>query len=311
MTRDGTEQPELLNLFLRRGELLAETQHAALVGNAKPSEPAELTDLAATHELSRLTQELITRLSSAPLCLRRLSLLEPGDLLERLMQAEPVHPFSPNSAQARVDLADRFALDRRCFVLEYPLLPGHPVNVIWVALLDHLPTSIGQILNPSRTVRDPSGATTAVLYSIWNVEPGMVGIPVGASLLSATIDLLQAEFPALRQILTLSPIPGFRQWLLHQSEEKSSEELLKNCARYLCTLDERERLLDPVARFHIGNGARLLHLHDQADLSEHRVAQSFGIMANYSYEPEDRPAHQRSVQLGNIPISDQIRELLL
>lgn len=302
------EQPELLNLVLRRGELLAQMSHSPKVGMAKAAQPV---DQVAPDELSTLTQELISQLNSAPLAVRSLSLNEPGDLLHRLIQAEPVHPFSTNTLQAQDDLADRLAVDRRCFVLEHPLLHGYPLNVVWVALLDCLPSSIKQILNPSRTLLNPSEARTAAFYSIWNVEPGLAGIPGGASLLTGAMDLLRAEFRELSQLLTLSPIPGFRQWFVQQPLEVQSVSPMKACAKYLCTLGENGRPLDPVARFHLGNGARLLRIHDQADLSDQRIAQSFGIMANYSYEPEDRPAHLRSLQLGTIAVGDQIREFLL
>ncbi|CAB4747899.1 MAG: hypothetical protein F2694_07555 [Actinobacteria bacterium] len=303
MTDHLASEPELLNLVLRRADLM----QAAQSGSVEASTDSENAD-----ELLQLTKTLKARLKSAPMAVRRLTLDEPGDLLERLATAEPVHPFATTSPEGhQADLADRFAADRRCFVLEHPLLVGHPLNVVWVALLDCAPTSISQILDPAREVLDPARATTAVFYSIWNVEPGLSGIPGGASLLTGVLDVLSAEFAGLTQMLTLSPIPGFRQWRsLEQTTNDTPEELLRDCARYLCELNDRGRPIDPVARFHLGNGARLIRINLEADLSAQRSEQSFSMMANYSYEPEDRPANQAALRRGEVSVSEQVRQLL-
>ncbi len=271
------------------------------------SAAADLTD-----ELAAATAELKIRLESAPMAVRRLTLGEPGDLCDRLALAEPIHPFASSSpADREADIADRFAPDRRCFVLEHPLLWGHPLNVVWVALLGSRPAAMPQILDPDRTQLDPSDATTAVFYSIWNVEAGLSGIPGGASLLTGAMDLLTSEFPRLSEFVTLSPIPGYREWLSReQAVSHSPEELLKGCAKYLCSLGETGRPIDPVARFHLGNGARLVQINPKADLSDRGTERSFGIMANYLYEPEDRAANKTAVRQGNIPIGAQVQELL-
>ena len=263
-------------------------------------------------ELAAVTAELKIRLESAPMAVRRLTLGEPGDLCDRLALAEPIHPFASSSpADREADIADRFALDRRCFVLEHPLLRGHPLNVVWVALLGSRPAEMPQIIDPDRTPLDPSDATTAVFYSIWNVEAGLSGIPGGASLLTGAMDLLTSEFPRLSEFVTLSPIPGYREWLSReQAVTHSPEELLKGCAQYLCSLGETGRPIDPVARFHLGNGARLVQINPKADLSDRGTERSFGIMANYLYEPEDRAANKAAVRQGNIPIGAQVQELL-
>ena len=306
MTLDRANQPDLLNLVLRRAELLA-SRDATLPLTSAAAAAADQSD-----ELAAVTAELKIRLESAPMAVRWLTLGEPGDLCDRLTLAEAIHPFASSTpAERQADIADRFAADRRCFVLEHPLLLGHPLNVVWVALLSDRPAAMTQILNPNRTQLDPSGASSAVFYSIWNVEPGLSGIPGGASLLTGAMDLLKSEFPRLNQFVTLSPIPGYRAWLSpEQAESHSPEELLKDCARYLCSLGETGRPIDPVARFHLGNGARLVQINPQADLSDRGTERSFGIMANYLYEPEDRPANQAAVRQGNIPIGAQVQELL-
>lgn len=303
MNSDQASQPQLLNLVRQRAALL----QAGTATSVKDS-----PDSGTVEELVHLTMELKSQLASSPMAVRGLTLDEPGDLMERLALSEPVHPFADTSPKDRqADLADRFAADRRCYVLEHPLLAGHPLNVVFVALLDCIPTAISQILNPSREVLDPSRATTAVFYSIWNVEPGLSGIPGGGSLLTGALDLLRAEFPELTQLVTLSPIPGFRQWRsLEETTSDTPDELLRDCARYLCQFNNDGRPIDPVARFHLGNGARLLRINSGADLCEERAAQSFSLMANYSYEPEDRPANQAALRSGEIPMGEQVRQLL-
>ena len=303
MTLDRANQPDLLNLVLRRAELLASMDATVPLTSAA----ADLTD-----ELAAVTAELKIRLESAPMAVRRLTLGEPGDLCDRLALAEPIHPFASSSpADREADIADRFAPDRRCFVLEHPLLWGHPLNVVWVALLGSRPAAMPQILDPDRTQLDPSDATTAVFYSIWNVEAGLSGIPGGASLLTGAMDLLKSEFPRLTEFVTLSPIPGYREWLSQeQAVTHSPEELLKGCAKYLCSLGETGRPIDPVARFHLGNGARLVQINPKADLSDRGTERSFGIMANYLYEPEDRAVNKAAVRQGDIPIGAQVQELL-
>ena len=303
MTLDRANQPDLLNLVLRRAELLASMDATVPLTSAA----ADLTD-----ELAAVTAELKIRLESAPMAVRRLTLGEPGDLCDRLALAEPIHPFASSSpADREADIADRFAPDRRCFVLEHPLLWGHPLNVVWVALLGSRPAAMPQILDPDRTQLDPSDATTAVFYSIWNVEAGLSGIPGGASLLTGAMDLLKSEFPRLTEFVTLSPIPGYREWLSReQAVSHSPEELVKGCAQYLCSLGETGRPIDPVARFHLGNGARLVQINPKADLSDRGTERSFGIMANYLYEPEDRAVNKAAVRQGDIPIGAQVQELL-
>ena len=303
MTLDRANQPDLLNLVLRRAELLASMDATVPLTSAAADQ---------SEELAAATAELKIRLESAPMAVRRLTLGEPGDLCDRLALAEPIHPFASSSpADREADIADRFAPDRRCFVLEHPLLRGHPLNVVWVALLGSRPAEMPQILDPDRTQLDPSDATTAVFYSIWNVEAGLSGIPGGASLLTGAMDLLKSEFPRLTEFVTLSPIPGYREWFSQeQAVTHSPEELLKGCAKYLCSLGETGRPIDPVARFHLGNGARLVQINPKADLSDRGTERSFGIMANYLYEPEDRAANKAAVRQGDIPIGAQVQELL-
>lgn len=258
-----------------------------------------------TEELAALTDRLRTLMGSGDLVVRRLTRDEPADLLDRLVAAEPVHPFTGPD-----DVADRLDDDRRCYVLEHPSLPGRPLNIVWCALWRGVPDDLEAILDPSAPITDPTAADTAVFYSIWNVEPGLVGLPGGRTLLVGAVDALRAELAGLSTFVTLSPIPGFRAWRESNPASTSTEHLVADCARYLTTLRDDGRPLDAVARFHLGNGARLLALAPDADRSERGMARSFGIMANYRYEPEDRAANRAALREGHVSVGDQVAELL-
>ncbi len=130
------------------------------------------------------------------------------------------------------------------------------------------------------------------------------------------VEQLREELPGLHTFVTLSPVPGFRRWL--QDSEAAArldelveqpDELLRACARYLTTLGEDGRPVDPVARFHMGNGARLFDV-GGADRSERGMDRSFGIMANYRYEPEDRAENAASLHRGRPALGDSVADLL-
>lgn len=274
---------------------------------------AGLLEAGPSDELDAVTEDLRAVLSGARPVLRRLT-GAPGDddggLLERLAAQEPVHPVV--SAE---DLRDRVDEDRRCFVLEHPALRGRPFNVVWVALWRGIPTDLWEILDPGAPVGDPSDADTAVFYSIWSVEPGLVGFPGGGELIERAGEALRAELPRLRTLVTLSPVPGFREWWLERHGEgagpdehhdRHEDALLAECAEYLVSRDGDGRLLDPVARFHLRNGARLFALQRHGDRSERGQGRSFGIMANYRYEPEDRAENRRLLAQGRVALGEDV-----
>lgn len=268
---------------------------------------AELLGRGDGDDLEQVTLELGSRLADSVPRVRRIAADEPGDLVERLVAAEPVHPFRDDA-----DLADRLADDRRCFVLEHPSLPGRPLNVVWVALRPGIATALDEILDPAAPTLDPQLADTAVFYSIWNVEPGLVGIPGGSSLLGGAIDALRDELPGLVEFVTLSPIPGFRAWWEGQdgAADVPAPALAAACARYLTSFGDDGRLLDAVARFHLGNGARLLQLNSGADRSARGLSRSYGLMANYHYEPEDRVHNRSELEAGRPVVGPAVAELI-
>jgi malonyl-CoA decarboxylase len=255
--------------------------------------------------LDELTDELRTLLDADDTSVRRITLDEPGDVLARLAADEPVHPVDGPE-----DLADRLDADRRCFVLEHPALPGRPLNVVWVALWRGVAGDVAEVLDREAPTDDPAQADTTVFYSIWSAEPGARGLPGGRLLLEGAIEALRAELPRIDTFVTLSPIPGFRQWWEAEHPDAQlpgDDALLAECVRYLSTQSEPGRPLDAVARFHLRNGARLLGLHRHGDTSSRGLERSFGLMANYRYEPEDRAANRAALRAGRVALSAELR----
>jgi malonyl-CoA decarboxylase len=71
-----------------------------------------------------------------------------------------------------------------------------------------------------------------------------------------------------------------------------------------------ERPKDPVARFHLGNGARLEHVHALADMSPRGLAQSAGVMVNYLYDLDTiERNHEAYAERGDIAMSNEVKRL--
>lgn len=192
-------------------------------------------------------------------------------------------------------------------VIEHPALPTRPLNVLWVALCEGTPSVLAEILDPRSMLLDPAQADTAVFYSIWNAEPGLSGIGRGRELVIGATGLLSQELPRLGTLTTMSPVEGLRDWC---GSERPPADALAACARYLTTTGDDGRLLDPVARFHMGNGARLWRLLADADDSPRGLARSYGIMANYRYCPEDLDANRELLADGTPALGRDVAALI-
>lgn len=221
-------------------------------------------------------------------------------VLEKLIRYEAVHAI-----EGWPDLRRRLETDRRCFAFFHPQLPDEPIIFIEVALTRGMSAQVQPLLDMRAPVAGTSGADCAVFYSITNCQEGLRGISFGNLLIKQVAEDLKREFPNLRRFATLSPIPGFSAWL--SREEFSGEEkavlsriedpawhlgevperlktlLLRLCAHYLLKAKQGDEPLDPVARFHLGNGASLDRINWLADSSEHGMSRSAGLMVNYVY----------------------------
>ena len=280
----------------------------------------------------------------------------PAALLEKLVTFEAVHEI-----RSWQDLKNRLEADRRCYAFFHPKMPGVPLIFVEVALTQGVPGSVQKLLDESAPVLTPEDADTAVFYSISNTQRGLRGISFGSFLLKRVMEDLAQGLPNLKRFVTLSPIPGFRRWLLERWEEKGAalfseaewaaltravdkegledaltsdaakakvdallredwtgqlesvsalqKPLLGLCAYYLVRArDARGRPLDPVARFHVTNGARVEGLNWLGNTAPNGLTESYGLMVNYLYEPGKLERyHEQFFQDGTVAASASLR----
>jgi malonyl-CoA decarboxylase len=230
----------------------------------------------------------------------------PADLLERVIRYEAVHQIGDWDELRRRLMPS----DRRCYAFFHPALTNDPLIFVEVALTRTIPDSIQNLLASEREPLSAHDARTAVFYSISNCQKGLHGISFGSFLIKQVVEELLRELPGLDTFVTLSPVPGFRKWfeqrdpdavdtallampdrgerLTPDAQAAVAAELLPLAAEYLLEAkDPRGRPLDPVARFHLGNGARLERLCWPGDTSVQGMASSAGLMVNYLYDLEN------------------------
>lgn len=279
--------------------------------------------------------------------LRRISWDSPASLIEKLIKYEAVHDI-----KSWADVKNRLDSDRRCYGFFHPRMPDEPLIFVEVALMDEMAAGITPLLDESAAPADLARATTAIFYSISNTQAGLRGVSFGDSLIKRVVETLCAEFPRLKHFATLSPIPGFRQWLGKNAgamlealddkertllgravgfepptaqhfltaadtaatlDEKSPvRRMLLHCAaHYLGQALEDGKPLDPVARFHLGNGARIERLNWMGDPSSKGLKQSCGLMVNYLYDLKRLDKHRALLAQGKIPVSGGIEGLYI
>jgi malonyl-CoA decarboxylase len=266
--------------------------------------------------------------------LRRIDWQSPAAVLEKLIAYEAVHAI-----KGWDDLRRRLAPDRRCFAFFHPALPGEPLIFVEVALVEGLATSMRPLLSQDveeDTARaQAAGADTAIFYSISNCQDGLRGVSFGNFLIKQVVEELQAEFPQLKRFSTLSPVPGFRRWLTQQLAEESNPDaallpklardgwwrdpeqseplraaLMRLCATYLTRRPSPGNRIDPVARFHLGNGARLERINWLGNTELRAIQESFGIMVNYLYDHDSIENNHEAFVRGTIVRSQEVDALL-
>jgi malonyl-CoA decarboxylase len=227
------------------------------------------------------------------LVLQRIDWRTPAVVLERLIEYEAVHQI-----QGWRDLRRRLEADRRCFAFFHPVLPEEPLIFIEVALTEGVVGEVRPLLDPDAPVTDPAQADTAIFYSITNCQEGLRGVSFGNVLIKQVVEDLRREFRRVKTFATLSPIPGFRAWLtsrdprwadtdVAEASATVQRELTGLCAQYLLQAKRDNEPADPVARFHLANGASLERLNWMADRSRAGIQRSFGLTANYVYRLDD------------------------
>lgn len=268
--------------------------------------------------------------------LQRIDWQTPAIVLEKLIQYEAVHEIT-----GWKDLRRRLEDDRRCFAFFHPALPHEPLIFIEVALCRGMSSSVQPLLAPDAPAIDPENADAAVFYSITNCQEGLRGVSFGNLLIKQVAQRLGQEFPRIKTFATLSPVPGFRAWLTSAAprlaatpqgefiaealkrledadwhkQPKTAEALRKIlmplCAHYLVNGGGEANNFDPVARFHLGNGARLERLNWMADMSRRGIQQSAGMMVNYLYRLDQvEENHESFVRDHRVVASTEIRKLV-
>jgi len=218
------------------------------------------------------------------LVLRPISWESPAHILEKIIAYEAVHAIdSWDDLRRRLQPSDR-----RCFAFFHPSMPDEPLIFVEVALTRDVPRSIQALLAEDREAMPAEDATTAVFYSISNCQAGLASISFGNSLIKQVASDLAAELSGLDTFVTLSPIPGLSKWIREEGIDmplQDAEGMRAIAARYLLTAkNKRGQPYDPVARFHLGNGAIVHAVHADADTSQKGRAQSGGAMVNYLYD---------------------------
>ena len=245
------------------------------------------------------------------LVLRRIDWSTPAAILQKIIQYEAVHQIRDwDDLRRRIDLPDR-----RCYAFFHPALVDEPLIFVEVALTREMPAAIAPILADKREVVDLERATTATFYSITNCQRGLSGVSFGHFLIKQVVEEVSREVPRVSAFVTLSPSPNFAEWLGRERSQEASVALDDEDREALTALDKpdwwrepataeavREPLLraaawyymrarngrglplDAVARFHLGNGARLERLDWLGDTSERALTHSHGLMVNYLYD---------------------------
>ena len=243
------------------------------------------------------------------LSLQRIEWRTPAIILEKLIRYEAVHEI-----RGWRELRRRLEEDRRCYAFFHPALPDEPIIFIEVALTRGVSRTVQPLLDPNEPISDSKSANCAVFYSITNCQEGLRGVPFGSFLIKKVAEDLAREHPRIRTFSTLSPVPGFRRWLEssppglsaavqalaasaewkehlsnpHDTPLPENQERLKAlCSYFLLNAKRGSEPRDPVARFHLRNGARIERVNCLADTSPEGMSSSAGLMVNYVYDLAD------------------------
>lgn len=272
------------------------------------------------------------------LVLKRIDWQTPAAILEKIIAYEAVHEIQGwDDLRRRLDPADR-----RCFAFFHPSLVDEPLIFVEVALMRAIPDNIHALLREAPKIGDAQEPTTAVFYSISNCQEGLRGISFGNFLIKQVAEDLLKEKPSLKTFVTLSPIPGFADWLAQARTAPDPAKIDAEDLRALELLDDADwwvdgedaellkplvmrlaahyfldakgadgKPLDPVARFHLGNGARLERINWQGDTSVKGLREAHGLMCNYRYELRDiEKNHEAYVNEGTVAASRQVYTLV-
>ena len=251
----------------------------------------------------------------------------PAAVLERIIEYESVHAI-----QGWEDLRSRLRENRMCFAFFHPAMPDDPLVFVEVALTAGIPRAIAPLIGKTDEPAKESDLDTVVFYSISNCHPGLAGVSFGNFLIKQVVEEVGKRYPRAKRYVTLSPVPGFCKWLalqeaalgidIHELRSLAKvegsdttdprwESTIALCAQYLVRERANNLALDPVARFHLGNGASLHAIHWAADLSDNGLQQSAGLMVNYLYDLDSiEENHDAYFDQGEVAVSRAVGKLL-
>lgn len=251
----------------------------------------------------------------------------PAAVLERIIEYESVHAI-----QGWEDLRSRLRENRMCFAFFHPAMPDDPLVFVEVALTAGIPRAIAPLIAKTDEPAKESDLDTVVFYSISNCHPGLAGVSFGNFLIKQVVEEVGKRYPRAKRYVTLSPVPGFCKWLalqeaalgidIHELRSLAKvegsdttdprwESTIALCAQYLVRERANNLALDPVARFHLGNGASLHAIHWAADLSDNGLQQSAGLMVNYLYDLDSiEENHDAYFDQGEVAVSRAVGKLL-
>ncbi len=272
------------------------------------------------------------------LVLRRIDWSTPAIVLDKIIRYEAVHEISDwDDLRRRIEPPDR-----HCYAFFHPALVDEPLIFVEVALTRDIPAAIAPILSPERELMEPDKMRTAVFYSISNCQRGLAGVSFGNFLIKQVVEEISREMPKLSSFVTLSPVTNFASWLARERGDDNSAALSEADKALFAALDNPDwwrdsdttaRLQDPlmraaawyflrarserglpvdaVARFHLGNGARLERINWLADTSDKAVAQAHGLMVNYQYDLDDiEKNHEAYAEGPTVVASSAVQRML-
>jgi malonyl-CoA decarboxylase len=272
------------------------------------------------------------------LVLRRIDWSTPAIVLEKIIRYEAVHEIHDwQDLRRRID-----SPDRRCYAFFHPALVDEPLIFVEVALTRDIPAAIAPILVKEREVVELDKARAATFYSISNCQRGLAGVSFGNFLIKQVVEEVSREMPKLSTFVTLSPVTNFADWLKRERAEERSAALNEADKAVLAVLDQpgwwtneetavqvqdavmraaawyylrarnqRGLPVDAVARFHLGNGARLERINWLGDTSERAIAQAYGLMVNYHYDLDDiEKNHEAYAEGPTVVASGSVQRLL-
>ena len=249
----------------------------------------------------------------------------PAHILEKIIAYEAVHEIeSWEALRRRLEPSDRY-----CYGFFHPSMEDEPLVFVEVALTEDIPRGISEILHRDGAAEKPDNPSCAIFYSISNCHSGLAGVSFGNFLIKQVATSLQMRFPQLKKFATISPVPGLRRWLEQQAEDDpeiamlisefgpDADDGLRNrleklaASYFLEQKNDQREPIDPVARFHLKNGAILERINILGNPSEIGMQRALGTMVNYVYDlsrVEDN--HEEYVRNHQVIASSQVKKSL-